>query len=225
MPKPMHMLFAVFLAVALAAPAQAGTRIFMKHAEGRSEMLLTGDKVRVNPSTDGFYMLFDASEGDRLFVNGPRKQIVEMPAAEPSDEFSAADIELREKGSGPEVAGYSTTRYDVHFNGKRCGKVLASPKALADAGGDDAVRVFEMLSRQGKSGRQSQPKPCDRALEHLGERFRDIGLAMRTTKPDGGNSEILKIKSGVDLDPALFKAPEGYERRSLEEVLKGQQSQ
>ncbi|HKJ88620.1 MAG TPA: hypothetical protein VKA48_08950, partial [Gammaproteobacteria bacterium] len=107
----------------------------------------------------------------------------------------------------------------VASGGKACGEILTSRKALADAGGDQTARVFEVLARQGKRGPHSSPKPCEQAFENLSERFSNVGLPLRTHMNDGHDSQIVRIDSGVHFKPGTFSAPDGYKRQSLEDIM------
>ncbi len=213
--------FLLLLMAGMAGPnAQAGVRLLMEHKEGRSEMLLEGTKARINPPQEGFSLLFDASSGVRLMVSTKHRQVVEMPAKSP-EKGQAPDTDLREQGSGPEVAGYATTRYVLQADGKPCGEILASPEALADLGGAETTRVFRGMSG-GPQGRNFTPGPCELAFENLAKHFGEIGFPLRVRGSDGNDSRVVRIGTGVRFEPGTFAAPEGYERRSLKGLMGGE---
>ena len=226
MPQPSTLLGGLALAAALAVPAQArdqaGARIIMEHAGGRSEMLLQDTRARVSPSRGDIYMLLDADSGQRVLVNTRQQRVVEMPARNPGGSAPEVEVELRREGPGPEVAGYPTVRYVVRTGGQRCGSVLASKEALADAGSQGTARIFRMFSGEGRSGPNFTPDPCQRAFDALPRHFGEIGLPLRTRLPEGGASRVIRLETGVRFEPGTFSAPEDYERRSLKAVDGGE---
>ena len=208
---------------AVALPLQAATRIVWKSADGKKhEMLIEGQKVRANAPLGNAYMLFDLEKGEKLAVNPGRKMALEMPAggAEPPQ----ADYSLDEKGSGPEILGYSTTHYELKAGGNHCSDLYTSRQALSDGGGEELVRVMRALARSSRRGDAKRMDPCDKANQALASRMQELGFILRAKSSDG-EQEVVSLETGVDVPSGTFSVPGDFKRQSYQDMMDSMQQQ
>ncbi len=228
----MRLLLATAL-VTFTLSAAAGTVIENKDDQGEiSRVSIEGGWARFDGADKGEkgYMLVDLEAAKFYAVAPPERTIIEFsPRKEKKEQEKGVKAEFKKVGPGPEVAGYATDKYELTADGKSCGFFLMS-ESVAEIGD-----VKELLARLGgltpdafvpEEMRQGLPihrDPCEVAKMELGkEAMVREGYPMKMLDPKGETvEEVTAVKTGVELDPALFELPKGYSRTTVKEMMEG----
>lgn len=211
-------IFRLLAGLALVAfNCQAATLIEVKSPQGQSKVWRDGSMSRMDTG-DGGYVVVDSKAETMLVVMPKQRRVMDMSdllkGSGPAG-GNGIKVAFSKQGSGPAVAGYATTLYSYSADGKACGNVLASPKAMQDSGLQDALDMMQRMATRADalvSAFSSGSDPCQRAGTQLSEHAGRIGAPMRITSPDGRLvSEIVRIDKHASLPPGAFDIPEGYQ--------------
>ncbi len=228
----MRLLLATVL-VSFSLTALGSTVIESKDANGEVSKI----------SIDGEWARFDGAEGDKdgyMLVNSKaQKFYMVVPAERTIVEFSAdknkknkkqkVDVNIKELGNGPKVAGYATREYELTANGKRCGSVLFSKQA---AGIKDVSKLMSTIGaldpeafmpEEMLQGFQNAADPCDMAEMQLEEQeLVKLGFPMKSLDPKGKTeNEVVSIDEKAKLKPGLFDLPNDYSRTTVKQMMEG----
>jgi len=222
-------MFKTTLLAALALMAfnsQAATLIEVKSSQGQSKVWRDGALSRMDTG-DGGYVVVDSQAETMLVVVPKERRVMDMSALLKSPGAASGNgiqVVFKKQGSGPRIAGYTTTQYTYSANGKACGTVLASPQALKDTGLQDALDMMQRMATRADalmSAFNSQADPCQRAGAQLSEHAGNIGAPMRITAANGGLvSEIVRIDKDAKLPPNAFAIPAGYQVVNTGQLLR-----
>ncbi len=217
--------------------ATAATVIKTKELSGKtSTMTVQGVMARMG-AHKGQYVIVDAKKGAFYAVNDQAKEVINLSEGIPSPgkgsqakKAPKVDTELKHVGTGPKIAGYPTEHYKVLANGKVCEDTWLSPAATKDAHlGDFLDAFYKFFSKQRRAYQQAgmQYSPCDEAQAVATGKYTKLGMAMKTTLPDGSvRQEVLSIKTGVDVPASTFELPKGYpvmtRKEQMEKIRKKQ---
>lgn len=222
-------LAAVLMAFALTA--FANTVIESREAGGKTGRIsIDGDWVRFDDAKGGGdgYMLMNSKQR-RFYVVVPREQtIIEFSSAADSSR-ERPEVDFRDGGSGPKIAGYATRKYELVVDGNSCGQRLYSQQAakigdlkalLSVIGGfnPEAFMPEDMVQ-----GFRDRTDPCDMAELRLDEKVRSrLGFPMKRMDTKGNTeSEVISITENARLDDGLFDLPKEYARTSVKEMMEG----
>ncbi len=206
---------------------QAATLIEVKSPEGQTKVYRDGTRSRMDTG-DGGYMVLD-SQAETLFVVMPKqRQVMDMSqmlkTAPPAGNGSPVKVTFKKAGSGPRIAGYTTTEYQYAADGKACGTVLASQQALDDSGLQEAFAVMQRMAARADAmmmAFNARTDPCQRVATRFSEHARDIGIPMRITMgTDQLVSEIVRIEKDARLPPDAFTIPAGYQVQNTGQLLR-----
>jgi hypothetical protein len=230
---------AIGLTSTLAIPVWAATLVERQDAQGKTEKLtVSEDYARVDTSRQGFYTLIDFKQDKMFLVHAKKKEIVERslkpvsPPAPPEGmplppEKPVGDVQLVEKGEGPEIAGYTTTHYQITADGEVCADSYLSASAAEVTHLKGFLKVMEEMAMPPKDMITRMPA-CAQAQFKLKADFFDKGLPLRSVNKEGKVTyEITSIKTDVDVPTDTFKLPDGYEvmteegmRKKMEEMMR-----
>ena len=195
-----------------------------------SRVLVTARFLRMDQggeAGDGFVLLERGrgiiysvlpDEGSILVLDPPR----EKPAAPLALEL--ADEPTTQEGA-PAIQGVSPKGLRLLANGRICREAVVLPGLMSEA--VTALReyyaVLASQHAQTLGGQVSAgPDACDlathvyapaRALEH--------GLPLRVWEPGGWSQQLVDFAANYLVDPGWFELPEGFERRTLGEMMGG----
>ena len=219
------------LCLTLAATSvTAATVVKTKELSGHiSTMTVQGVMARMG-ARKGQYVIVDAKKQKFYAVNNQAKRVIDLTQGIPSPSKGSespktpkVNTELKHVGSGPKIAGYPTEHYQVLANGKVCEDTWLSPAATKDANlGDFLDAFYRFFSKQRRAYQQAgmQYSPCDEAQAVATGKYTKLGMAMKTTLPDGGvRQEVLSIKTGVDVPASAFDLPKGFPVMSRKEEM------
>ncbi len=244
----------LFIGSVLAASAHAAVVIETTTANpqgSQKQKVIIDDKnARIEAGADNQqFMLVSFGDKKSYMINIKQKQALDMtpPAAPPADflkhlqsqqpqNVPDAKVELVKKGDGPEIAGYTTTHYQIIANGTVCSNEFLADKALQNP----HIKAFADYMQSMKEDRKKamgdfapkSPEPCVQAAEKLGEQVMKLGLSMRSTDHENKvRQEVLSIKTDEKVEHAQFKVPEGFEimtpqqmfQRAMQQGMQGMQ--
>jgi len=205
---------------------QAATLIEVKTPEGQTKVYRDGARSRMDTG-DGGYMLVD-SQAETMFVVMPEKrQVLDMSAMlknAPPAGGKPVNVVFKKQGSGPRIAGYTTTQYGYSADGKACGQVMASEQALKDSGLHETFEIMQRMAARADAMMMAftpDIDPCQRAGTRFSEYAQSIGVPLRITAGDGQLvSEVVRIEKDARLPPNAFAVPAGYQMQNTGQMMR-----
>lgn len=195
---------------------------------GQTQVMMDGNKSRLNMGEGEGYVLIDYSKQSMLVVIPEKKQILDMSGDMPSMGGRPAPrlkTELVSNGNGPTIAGYSTKKYMLKAEGKVCGTLFGSKAAMETTG---IARLFESMKtmaekqRAAMGGYAAMIDVCTRANMEFASQGQRVGVPMRMLDARGKiTSEIKSIKTNVSLPANAFAIPQGYKTVTMSDQMKG----
>jgi hypothetical protein len=164
-----------------------------------------------------------------MFVVMPEKhQVLDMSSmlknAPPAGSGKPVNVAFKKQGSGPRIAGYTTTQYRYSADGKACGQVMASEQALKDSGLQEAFEMMQRMAARADAMMMAfSPNidPCQRAATRFSDHAEDIGVPLRVTTGDGQLvSEVVRIEKNARLPPNAFAIPAGYQMQNTGQMMR-----
>jgi hypothetical protein len=207
--------------------SHAATMIEVKTPEGQTKVYRDGARSRMDTG-DG-YMVVDSKAETMVMVMPSQRRVLDMSAMLKTPPPAAAGasplkIAFTKQGSGPRIAGYTTTQYRYSANGKACGTVLASAQALKDSGLQETFDIMQRMSARADAIMTAFSPgidPCQRAGTRFSEHAEGIGVPMRITATDGTLvSEIVRIEKDAKLPPDAFAIPAGYQVQDTGQLMR-----
>lgn len=218
-----------------AATVPAVAVYFVEHERGdppaRTRMVITRDFVRIDDGRENSdFVLYDRAQRVIHNVNAADSSILVIGAHgvnRPPPLRLKHNIE-RDNVGAPDVGGKPVMHYRLRTNGQLCYELYAAddllPEALA------ALREYrEALAREHAAALAFTPRdlqtPCDLANNvYAPTRHLAHGFPIRIVETDGRTRGRERITELVDYDtefeagPALFRLPESYTRRTIQEL-------
>jgi hypothetical protein len=203
-----------FLCLLHSGLVQAGTFVEVKHENSLSTILSEGDKMRMSSSSSD-YLIIDNSSKTIKAVNDAARKVVVIDMDSFPEPSSAAHVrvEFRNYGSGPQIAGFDTTRYEYMVNGRSCGFVYGSQSAMQADGIENMFSAMSTMidsKRAMIGGFAALMDECKQADISLNEHVQRIGLPMRTERKGIIQTEVMTIRLNVPVPPESFIIPENY---------------
>jgi len=218
------------LAACSASSTPATLLYFVDKEQGgepyRTRMIITAGFVRMDGgATDAAdFLLFDRANGTIYSVSSGDRQIlvirprvVELKPPVPFEHKVVQD-----NSAFPSVGGHKVIHYELLTNNQRCYDLYAADGLLPDA--VLALRRFrEALAGEQAATAAAVPQQmqsaCDLANNiFLPARQLAYGFPVRTVDMAGKSSELVDYKTDFRATADLLKLPEGYRRRSIEEL-------
>ena len=192
----------------------------------RTRMIITAGFVRMDGgATDAEnFLLFDRANGTIYSVSSGDKQILvirpRVVELKPPVPFTHRIV--TDSAAYPSVGGHKVVHYELLTNNQRCYDLYAAQDLLPDA--VLALRQFrETLAGQQAATAATVPQQmqsaCDLANNvFLPARQLAYGFPVRVVDMAGKSSELVDYKTDFRATADLLKLPEGYHRRSIEEL-------
>ena len=228
--KFMLKLLCIFGVLAVQQAAFAAVLIESKQGNGSiDKVYIKGAQVRIDSSAEPGYVLINTDKGTMHAVNHTEKQIMDIGEAisqnkQEMPNKNKYNIKFTRKGSGPTIAGYSTTHYVVMVNGQKCSDEYTSKKMMNDLG---VEKTFKKLMAMFKdlvpdmSGMMNQD-PCMAAEQQISENYMKHGFPMRSVNKDGSlETEVVRIKKKASVPAGGFDFPKGYKMVDMSQMMQG----
>jgi len=192
----------------------------------RTRMIITAGYVRMDGgATDAEdFLLFDRANGTIYSVSSGDKRILvirpRVVELKPPVPFSHRVVP--DNATYPSVGGYKVVHYELLTNNHRCYDLYAAEGLLPDV--VLALRQFrETLAGQQAAtaavAPQQMQSACDLANNvFLPARQLAYGFPVRLVDMAGKSSELVDYKTDFRATADLLKLPEGFRRRSIEEL-------
>lgn len=220
--KTLPLIFCLFGNTAIAA-----TLIEVTSKDGgHTQIMMDGNKSRIDMGEGQGYMLIDYKKQTMLAVVPEKKQILDMSGDMPSMGGRPAPklkTELVSNGSGPTIAGYSTKKFTLKAEGKVCGTLFGSKAAMETTGIAKLFKSMKAMAekqRAAMGGYASMIDVCTRANMDFASQGLKVGVPMRMLDASGKiTSEIKSIKTNANLPANAFALPRGYETISMADQM------
>lgn len=219
----------------LSVSAVADTVVDVRSGDRQGERIsIQGDWVRMDGfSGENEYVLGDLNSGNVYVVMPGEKTILELHSKGKNGAASGvANVKLQKLGSGPEIAGFDTTEYELMAGGQSCGKALISAKAGAIA---DVQRLLKGMAQfdpgammpEGMGAMvESRMDVCDKAQLASQKEITKLGMPMKSLDQQGQvEQEVTAINTQASLAADLFKLPQGYQRTTPGAMINDAMSQ
>jgi len=238
MQKTLALLISSLFAVSAQSAVVIETTTTNQQGLQKQKVIIDDKHARIEASPDlQQFMLISFADKKSYMINTKQKQAIDMtpPSAPPADflkhlqqqqpqNVPDAKVELVKKGDGPEIAGYPTAHYQIMANGTLCSNEFLAEKALQNP----QIKIFADYMQTMKEDRKKAmggfaPKsadPCLQATEKLSDQVMKLGLSMRSTDSENKiRQEVLSLKVEENIDPNLFKLPDGFEIMTPQQML------
>ena len=200
-----------------------------------SRIYIEGDKARIEMPHQEGYMVMDVKNKTMKVVMHDQRSVMDMSDlfkgnGENSQQSSQANTDsyIKTKGLGPKIAGFETEEYEFFGNGKYCGSVFVSVRALNDFGLNKFAKAFEKMASQaqenmtGMFGNQMDQfmDPCEQANKKLADQVENIGFPLKSIDKNRRiESVVTKIKRNVQLPANAFAIPKDYQVTSPSKMM------
>ena len=194
--------------------AWADVQINFQNVKGSTSTISSnGHKVRINGAQMPGYVLVDSASGEFFMVDPERKEIIRATPVEMTvdEEDERLSVSLMPRGTGDEIAGYGTGRFDLISNGIQCGRVNGSSELVKN---QDLQHMFEAMQGMHKmmrslmAGMAGLLTECQRATSRLSDLVDTAGFVMRVVDDNGKLLfEVLSVDSSIKLADDYYVLP------------------
>lgn len=179
----------------------------------------------------GDYMLVDTAKGTAYVVMPERKAALDLSEslrqADSADADQGVVTQFKQGGSGPTIAGYTTTKVDYSAAGQYCGSLFVSKAALKESGMGHIFGAIQKMMAQAQSFARAfntNTDPCDAADRQVSGKIQEIGMPLRALDKKGMlESEVTRVDKNAKLPPAAFSFPNHYEVQNIAQMQQGAQ--
>lgn len=217
----------MLLLAILPAAVRGATLIESRSGDGAvNRIWIDGGRMRVDVGGAPGYMLVDTDAGRMYSVNPLERAVVDLtPSPAPGGRAPrpAVEVVFEEKGDGPRIAGYATTRYVVTAKGETCSVEYLSREAMNEIGAYEVLRKVDQLSTAGLDETEmADMDPCTLAMLDVDRHYAEKGFPVRI-EDVGGNlrTELVRIDRKATVPPPGFEIPAEY--RSLDPETMGEE--
>jgi len=237
--KQLRVAAAMALSCIFTITAQADLQIVTREKSGHISTFSTNGKLaRIDDSQQPGFILIHQSNNRVSMVDPQSREVMEMGGIDSKTtnmKIPAVNlnIKLEKKNKGPKIAGYETRQYDVQVNGRHCGTVYGSIKAMNEKGVDKIFQAMSTMQQQSQSmsrgfgalasGNLSE---CEQADLQMHQHFKTSGLPMRILDQNGNlESEIIKFNSKAKVPADYYLIPADYRVTNMQEKMNQAQQQ
>ncbi len=207
----------------------AAVLYFVEHEPGgepyRTRMIVTAGFLRMDGGQDSQdFLLFDRADGSIYSVSSADKQVLAIRPRpvelKPPAKFTHRVV--TDTAAFPAIEGRKVTHYELLTNEKRCYDLYAADGLLP--GAVMALREYRLIlaGQQALTAAVTPPEmlsPCDLANNvFLPVRHLEHGFPVRLADMTGRTMELVDYKTDFRVTADMLKLPEGYRRRSMEEL-------
>ncbi len=208
------LLITTFLFLFFTSPLLAATLVEIKSEGTVSRIYSDGKKARME-ADKGNYTIIDPETRTAYSVMDSERQVMKLLLSDDGKgSTSKTKVAIENKGNGPEIAGYKTKKYDFFVDGRFCGSLYNSKKAMKDAKLEPLYAFIQSInSKMLELSRQLsiQHDPCIQANTVLTEKALELGLSLKSVEKNGiVSSEIIKIEKRAKLPKGAFTVPADY---------------
>jgi len=219
--------------MALQADLQMVTRDKSGH---NSTFTSNGKQARIDDNQNPGYILIDQQNNRIGMVDPQRREVLDMGPINDGQTVpmnSGLSIKLEKQGNGPKIAGYKTKKFDIQVNGRHCGTVYGSRKAMKNKGIEQIFKAMATLQQQSSSLNQGfrslmdgRNDECDRAELEMNKHFKTSGVPMRILDRNSQlQSEVIKFNTKTKLPPDYYTIPKDFKVTNMQQKMNEAQQQ
>ena len=182
---------------------------------GNSTFSSDGKMARIEDKLMPGYVIIDHASGDFYMVDTKRAEIMRSSIGKGSVAVndSKISINLKDKGGGQKIAGYSTRKYEMIANGENCGTIYASSKLLKNnevRAIFDSMRSMQQFSRNVTRGMSGIMSVCQQANMQLADMMESSGAPLRVLDQNGNlQSEVVAVDTKKKFAASHYVLPPG----------------
>ena len=212
----------------------ADVQITIKGDKGRiSTFSSNGKMARIEDKQMPGYVIIDHASGDFYMVDTGRGEIMRsgIGKGDVAVNPSKISINLKDKGDGQKIAGYSTRKFEMIANGENCGTIYASSKLLKNnelRAIFESMRSMQQFSRNMTGGMGGIMSVCQQANMQLADKIESSGVPMRVLDQSGKlQSEVVAVDTNKKFGASHYTLPSGMKVVDMSDKMNqaGQETQ
>jgi hypothetical protein len=195
-----------------------------------------GQQARMDDNRQPGYVLINLKTNQLNMVDPQRREVMQIDGLNKQKAMPAVNnlnIKLEKKSKGPRIAGFKTQQYDIQVNGRHCGTVFGSKKAMKKKGVEQVFKAMSSMQQQTSSMTNSfrsmmgaELDECDQADLQMNQHFKTSGVPMRILDQNGQlESEIIKFDSKAKLAPGYYVIPDNFKVTNMHQKMNEAQQQ
>lgn len=201
----------------------AGTVVEIKSDRDISIVKTDGKQARMEIG-DGDYIIVNYQNNSVKMVNNRQRQVLLLSADDMPKSSIAPKIQtsIKHLGSGPNIAGYKTQKFNYIVNGKSCGIIYGSKDAYQLKGIKDLFKAMRTMAQKQQAMMGSYAgmiDDCTLGDIEMSVHIANIGVPMRTENNGSIDSEIKSIKLNVTLPADTFVIPASYKTVTINDEM------
>ena len=217
-----------FLLCSLAATIYADTELKVVENGGETQIISIQDEwLRIGiDAKDKDYLIGDLKQGVIYIVMPGQKKILALHPSADSVINNEVKSELREKGQGPDIAGYATQKYILFADGQACGTTFISEQAAKNADINTMLtalsdlNIESMLPEGMEMLVQGVMDPCAKAGMQTINETTQLGLPMKVVdEKTKSGYEVVVINGSATLDSSIFMLPADFEHTTPQKMM------
>lgn len=198
----------------------AGTIIEIQNKNELTTVLTDGQQARISMG-EGEFVIVDHKSQQLIIVDSQEQKVRLFDAKQiPANSYGPTiRTEVKLLGTGSDIAGYKTHKYEYFANGKFCGVIHGSKTAYQVQGVKQLVNAMKVLMDRQQAilgGLAGMLDVCTLADMKLSDQVATIGVPMRSEKNGAVETEIKTIKTGVDIASDAFVIPASYRTTAMQ---------
>ena len=222
----MKSLLLFVVSILMTGSAFADVQLQIKDSlSGLSTISSDGKKARIESDKMPGFVIIDFSAGKLSMVNPERKEVINMDMTKDGGGTAASTVHVsfKEKGGGPEIAGFLTQKHDYQADGTPCGSVYTSSKLLKNNAVRpmfDSMLQLQQQMRKMLGGMTGFLGSCQQAHLDLTNSLGSKGAPMRMLDADGNLiSEVVSVNTDKTVPAGYYQVPGGMKQVSADEMM------
>jgi hypothetical protein len=179
--------------------------------------------ARFYGSKKGQYMLPNTRTRKKYDIDSRKRKILDISVSTTTSDNPVKKpvIKLINIGSGPVIAGYPTTQYEMTADGTLCETIFSSKIAAKQPAMKAYTKIMQAMANMAKSANvKSFTRPCFRAQRWSFEEYRKLGTLMKSVKPEGKITFLItKINTSFEVPKNYFNLPKNYKTDDMQQML------
>lgn len=209
-------------------PTLADIRIDAIDAQGQPVIFSSnGQSARVDNLRENKYALVDMARQRFMLVNPRQHAVLLLDNTASEKQAPAIDIELKALDKGPDIAGFTTRKFQLRAEGKNCAVIYGSQTAAQQPGLKklfDALQQLQQRISAMMNAMQPVTNVCSLARAQTAQIFSTTGLPLRIENAGGKvQSRITRIESAAPAQD--YKLPANFKVTRMQDQIKEMERQ
>ena len=205
--------------------ASADLRIEATDQNGQQIIFSSNDQfVRMDVQREQKYALIDLQRQAFMLVSPQQREVLVLDNSNIDGRAGVAlEIKLEPAGDGPAIAGYSTRKYLLLANNKKCAVIYGSKQAAQQPGMQKLFSALEQLQQRitaMMNGATPLIDVCSRAKSHTMQTFSTTGTPLRIDSADGKTqTRISRIDNHAQIPATAWKIPPAFKVTYMKDLM------